>query len=141
MSTTYQPVTRAAIDRAEPLEFNERKPARNDLTITITAVVDGFPVEVCFTGALDQLEAITRRLRDMGASPAGVHQLAPVAAPSVTRQAAQRVEPVYNGAGEACCPVHLRPLQPGQYGSFCSAKAKPGEAANAKGYCSLKFAE
>lgn len=133
--------SRAAIDRAEPLSFDQRKPARNDLTITITAVVDGFPVEICFTGALDQLEAITRRLRDMGASPAGVHQLAPVAAPSVARKPAERVEPVYNGAGEACCPVHLRPLQPGQYGLFCSAKAKPGEAASTKGYYNLKFSE
>src|SRR3954451_7227394 len=73
---TYQNISKRAVDTAAPLEFPERS-ARQELTITIKANIGGFDTEICFSGQLDQLEAITRRLRDLGASPAGVHQLAP----------------------------------------------------------------
>jgi hypothetical protein len=131
--------TRQQVDRAEPLEFAERS-ARQELTITIHATIDGFSTEICFRGALDQLEAITRRLRDLGASPAGVHQLAPAAA-APARKAAQRATPAYDGDGQPMCPVHRKPLSEGRFGLFCPAKAKPGEEQNDKGYCSLRFAE
>jgi len=131
--------TRAQVDRAEPLDFPDRKPVKQELTITIHARIGGFDTEVCFSGQLDQLEAITRRLRDLGASPAGVHQVSPAAAPA--RKPAGRVEPVYQPDGTACCPVHHKPLSEGRYGLFCSAKATGDQAANDKGYCNLKFAE
>lgn len=135
---SYQNITKNGVDRAAPLTFD--RPARQDLTITIKARVDGFDTEVCYTGSIDQLLAVTKRLRELGAEPAlvaGGHQLPTPAA----RKPAQQVEPIYQPDGTACCPVHLRPLQPGQYGLFCSAKAKPGEAANAKGYCNIRFSE
>lgn len=130
--------TRQQIDRAAPLEFPERS-ARQELTITIHATIGGFDTEICFSGQLDQLEAITRRLRDLGASPAGVHQLAPTTPAAPARKAAQRAAPLYDGAGDALCPVHHKPLSEGRYGPFCSAKAQPGDVQNDKGYCALKF--
>lgn len=125
--------SRAAIDAAEPLDFTPRRP-KADLTITVKATIDGFPVEICFTGALDQLEAITRRLRDLGASPAGVHQIAPAAQPA--RTPAARTTPAYDGDGQALCPTHKRALKEGKWGLYCSAKdQETGE------YCKLKFTE
>lgn len=65
-------------------------------------------------------------------------------APTPTKGAqkgAQRVAPAYDGDGQAMCPVHRKPLQEGRYGLYCSAKAKPGEEQNDKGYCALKFVE
>ena len=52
----------------------------------------------------------------------------------------ETVEPLYKPDGTPCCPTHKRPLSDGQYGLYCSARAKPGEAANTKGYCALRFA-
>jgi hypothetical protein len=65
---------------------------------------------------------------------------APAGSATPARKAAQRVEPVYQPDGTACCPVHHKPLSEGRYGLFCSSKAT-GEHANDKGYCNLKFAE
>jgi hypothetical protein len=42
--------SRAQIDRAEPLDFPDRKPAKQELTITIHARIDGYDCEICFTG-------------------------------------------------------------------------------------------
>ena len=53
----------------------------------------------------------------------------------------ERVEPYFKPDGTACCPVHKMPLLQGRFGLYCSAKAKPGEAQNEKGYCSLKFVD
>jgi hypothetical protein len=123
--------TRTQIDRAEPLDFPQRA-ARQDVTITINAVVDGFPTEVCFTGSIEQLLNITKRLRELGAAPT----IAPAEkAATPARKVAQRVEPVYNGAGEACCPKHNRALKAGQHGLYCPAKDDSTE----RGYCNLKF--
>lgn len=139
--------TRQQVDRAEPLDFPTQRPVKNDLTITVTATIDGFPTEVCFTGSIDQLLSVTKRLRELGASPivaapAPTAHVAPAVAPAApVRKAARRLEPAYNDAGEACCPVHHKPLAEGRYGLYCPAKAQPGEAQNDKAYCSLKFAE
>lgn len=51
------------------------------------------------------------------------------------------VDPEYDHNGDPCCPVHRKPLKQGTYGSYCSSKASQGQAANDKGYCSLKFKE
>lgn len=132
--------TRAQIDRAEPLDFPERKPTRQDLTITVKALVDGFPTEVCFTGSIDQLLDVTKRLRALGASPllTPATQSAPL---GNGKSKAERVEPLYKPDGTPCCPVHHKPLAEGRYGLYCPSRAKDGEQANDKGYCSLKFAE
>ncbi len=137
--TTTMP-SRADIDRAEPLDFPDRRPVRQELTITIHARIGGFDTEICFSGHLDQLETLTRKLVQLGASPAGVHQVSPAAGPAA-RKAAERVEPIYQPDGTPCCPVHKRPLTEGQYGLYCKSKAQPGDVQNDKGYCSLKFAE
>lgn len=108
---------------------------RQELTITIAARFDGFTTEICFSGLIDQLPAVTKRIRELGGEP-----IAPHSAPlNGSQPKAERVDPSYNDAGEACCPVHKRRLSEGQYGLFCSAKAKDGQAADKKGYCGLKF--
>jgi hypothetical protein len=129
--------TRAAIDRAEPLDFPQRM-TKNDLTITVKATIDGFPTEVCFTGSIDQLLNVTKHLRELGAAPtvAPATHTAPL---GNGKTKAQTVEPIYQPDGTPCCPVHRKPLSEGRYGWFCSAKATGDEAANGKGYCSLRF--
>jgi hypothetical protein len=108
------------------------QPPRQELTLTVHATIDGFPTEVCFSGSIDQLLDVTKRLRALGASPT-IAPAAPAAAPA--RKPAQRVEPAYDGNGEPCCPKHNRALKEGQYGLYCSAKDDSTE----RGFCSLKF--
>jgi hypothetical protein len=62
----------------------------------------------------------------------------PVVLPS-GRDTAQYVEPIYDGDGAACCPVHRVPISQGRYGWYCSARARADQAANDKGYCALRF--
>src|SRR4051794_32914026 len=116
--------TRAQIDHVEPLDFPERRPVKNDLTITVKATIDSFPTEICFTGSIDQLLSVTKRLRELGATPT-VAPAAPMPA-AAPRKPAQRVEPIYQPDGTPCCPVHHKPLTEGQYGLFCKSKAQPG---------------
>ncbi|MBK9711521.1 MAG: hypothetical protein IPO81_09390 [Kouleothrix sp.] len=108
---------------------------RRALAMTINISMDGFPVEISFDGSLDQLPAITKRLRALGAEPA--------AAPAPKDERApvrpERVTPSYDSDGNPCCPVHKRPLSDGAHGLFCSAKARTGQVADKKGYCGLKF--
>jgi hypothetical protein len=125
--------TRQQIDRAAPLEFPERSAVRQELTITVHATIDGFPTEVCFSGSIDQLLGVTKRLRELGAAPTIV-PAAPVQT-TPARKPAERVQATYNGAGEPCCPKHNRALKEGQYGLYCSAKDDSTE----RGYCALKF--
>jgi hypothetical protein len=138
---TYQNISKNGVETAQPLEFAARN-ARQELTITIHATIDGFPTEICFSGALDQLEAITRRLRDLGASPAGVHQLAPAApvqsgANTPARKAAAAVTYADDGTplcANANCSRHGHPLEPSQHnGYYC--KGKDARTGNNKGYC------
>jgi hypothetical protein len=79
---SHAPVTRNGVDAAEPLPFD--KPARADLTITVKATIDGFPTEVCFTGSIDQLLAVTKRLRALGAQPTVT---TPATGPAVSKKA------------------------------------------------------
>jgi hypothetical protein len=118
--------SRAAVERAEPLTFEGRKPAKQDLLITVKAELDHFPIELSFSGSVDQLPAIVKRLRALGASePVSA---APTTPPASTNGKA-KVAPEYNDAGEECCPNHHRKLRgPNQWGKlFCSAKDEAGE--------------
>jgi hypothetical protein len=128
--------TRQHIDRAEPLHFPQRRP-KADLTITVKATIDGFCTEVCFTGSIDQLLNVTKRLRDLGAAPT----IAPAHTATLGngKRKAQRAEPLYQPDGAACCPIHKKPRSVGRYGLSCPSKAKPGEEQHAKGYGSLRF--
>lgn len=36
------------------------------------------------------------------------------------------------------CGVHHKPMRIGRYGPYCTQQAGPGEAADAKGYCSWR---
>ena len=132
--------TRQQIDRAEPLDFPEKRPVKNDLTITVKATIDGFPTEVCFTGSIDQLLSVTKRLRELGATPTVATHTAPLGGNMPARKAQERVEPVYQPDGTACCPVHHKALSEGRYGLYCPSSAT-GEHANDKGYCNIRFAE
>lgn len=55
--------TRETIDQADELDWTPRPQA--ELQVTITAVVDGFAIEVRAT--LDQVRSATRKLRELGA--------------------------------------------------------------------------
>jgi len=126
--------TRAAIDRAPPLDFPERQHQQVD--IQIECVCEGYTVRVEYNGAVATVKSAIARLRAAGLEPS--RTTAPTAAPA-PRQRAETVEPLYQPDGTACCPVHRRALSEGRYGLFCSSKAQPGQAANDKGYCSLRF--
>jgi hypothetical protein len=132
--------TRQQVDRAEPLDFPSQRPVKNDLTITVKATIDGFPTEVCFTGSMDQLLSVTKRLRELGAAPtiAPATHTAPLGG---ARKPAERTTPQYLDSDAAVCPVHGKELQPGRYGLYCPSRASGDQAANDKGYCNLKFAE
>lgn len=116
MTTTLP--NRAQIDAAEPLTFPNRKP---EILIAVKAQLDGFPVELSFTGAVDQLPAIVKRLRELGAEPVG----APVHTAPIGNGKPKAQPPFYNGDGDACCPTHTtRTLRgPNQWGKlYCSAR-------------------
>jgi hypothetical protein len=100
-----------------------------EITITITARFDGFATELCFSGQLDQLPAVTRRIRELGGEP-----IAPHTAP-LAKAKAERVQPFYDGDGQACCPKHKKALKEGKWGLYCPAKDDSTE----RGYCALKF--
>jgi hypothetical protein len=130
---TRDTLTRAAVEAAEPLSFDEAA----DLAL-VSLTYHGVEVRINLrafnAGMLVDLERRIDRMlsREGWNAPAS-------AAPSAPQKAPRRpaVEPWYNDAGEACCPVHKRPLKQGQYGAYCSAK----DDTQPCGYCSLKFAE
>lgn len=86
-------------------------------TFTITATIDGFPVQIAVEGKADALRGMIDRLKAIGAEP-------PQAA---SKQA--------NAAGTPLCPVHgskMKPSKkPGSY--FCPRQAEDGN-----GYCPEK---
>jgi hypothetical protein len=129
-------LARQAVDRAEPLDFDQPRSERQ-ANIQIEASPAGFVVRVEFTGPIAGIPAAIERLK-----AAGILELVQVSRPApAAKPKAETVEPLYKPDGTACCPVHKRALSEGQYGLYCSAKARPGDVSNAKGYCGLKFAE
>lgn len=129
MATTLP--TREQVEGATPLDFTPKPHPQ----ITISGVCQGWPVQVAFTGKLEQLPAYLQRLAAAGITPA------PVADPTGQTQPARpkqpRVEPLYKPDGTPCCPKHQKPLREGSYGLHCTAKDPEGK----NGYCDLKFAE
>ena len=102
----------------------------------------GIIVRAEYTGTLASIPAAVEQLRVAGiVELVKASQVCPPAAsaPLKPTQRATRVNPEYDGSGNACCPVHHTWLSQGQFGAYCSEKAKPGEAANPKGFCALKF--
>lgn len=128
--------TREQIERAAPLGFDAPRQEKQ-ANITIEGMLDGLTVTVEFTSAISAIPAAIERLKAIGLSSAQ-RSMAP-AAPATPKAKAETVEPLYKPDGTACCPIHMRPLVEGSYGLYCSSKAQPGQAANAKGYCSLRF--
>jgi hypothetical protein len=102
----------------------------------VAAELNGWPVDLEFSMPPASLDRALARLAELGYTP---RQTAAPGAPSATQQPRPVVEPTYKPDGTPCCPVHKKPLSEGQYGLFCSAKAKDGQAADKKGYCGLKF--
>lgn len=80
------------------------------------------------------IDTLLRREGWSGVTPPAKPLLLPAG-----REQAEYVDPIYDGNGEACCPVHRTPLNQGRYGRYCSQRAAGGQAANAKGYCALRF--
>ncbi len=135
---TTQLPTRQQVDRAGDLDFN-RQPAERQANISIEVAPDGLHVRAEYTGTLASIPAAIERLRAAGVLElVSGARVAPTPAEKKNTKA-QRVQPLYDGNGDAMCPVHRKPLADGRYGPYCTAKAKPGEEQNDKGYCSLKF--
>ena len=120
-----------------PLEIKDM--SDKSTTITIEIAPDGVHIRAEYTGTLASIPAAVERLRAAGVLELVNTHRSPTAPVQTRHKPAQRVEPFYSPDGTACCPVHRTVLSEGNYGPYCSAKAKPGEAANAKGYCSLRF--
>jgi len=144
---SYAPLTKNGVDTAEPLDMNRPPrigPMERQANITIEVAPDGLHVRCEYTGAIASIPAAIERLRTAGVlelvSAAAVKPATPASA-TPARKAAQRVEPIYQPDGTACCPVHHKPLSEGRFGLFCPSKAQPGDAQNDKGYCSIRFSE
>jgi len=123
---------------AEPLDFSQTR-SEKQCTIQVEIAPDGLHVRAEWTAGLSTIPGVIERLKALG-----VVKLVSGGKPTVTPGAKPKpetVEPLYKPDGTPCCPVHKRPLSDGQYGLYCSARAKPGEAANSKGYCALRFTE
>lgn len=150
MSVTNFP-SRAQIEQAGDLDFAAARSAAGTTTermpILLELAPDGLHIRVEYTGTLASIPAAVKRLMDAGlVELVQTYRATPTAAPAagagqVRKPKAERVTPEFNGAGDPCCPVHKMPLLQGRFGSYCSAKAKPGEAQNDKGYCSIRFSE
>ncbi len=63
------PLSRQQIDAAGDLDFDARRRPAEPVTITAHVLIDGFHYEVCFSGQVDQLPALSKRLRELGAEP------------------------------------------------------------------------
>lgn len=135
--------TRQDIEQADDLDFDAQhttKPVRQELRIMIKAQLNGFPIELSFVGAITQLPAITKRLRELGAEAPPSPRTGNWQKPKV-----ELTQPAYDDGGNPICPVHGRKIVmrewDGRTFRCCPAKAKDGEKANKNGYCALRFAE
>ncbi len=88
----------------------------------ISAVVNNYPVEITFSGQLEQLDVLTRRLRELGAEPQNSQMY--TSTKEQPRKPTAGQAPAYNEAGDECCPIHNRKLRgPNQWGKlYCTAK-------------------
>lgn len=133
--------TRQQIEDADALEFNQPR-IKRQRSITIQLNYHGALVTFGFSAAdnvpvVELEQSIDTLLRREGWK--GIDSAPPPVLPGPGKTNAQYVDPFYNNDGEACCPVHRKPLVDGRYGPYCSSKAKGDESANDKGYCNLKF--
>lgn len=133
--------TREQIENADALEFTEPKRKRQR-AVTIQMNYHGALVAFAFAAddnvpIVELEQSIDTLLRREGWK--GIDNAPPpvLAGPGKTK--AQYVDPYYNDDGEACCPVHRRPLADGRYGPYCQSRASGDEAASDKGYCALRF--
>lgn len=137
MTTTLP--TRQQVEQAGDLDFDAQRSA-GKAHISIELAPDGLHITAEYLGTLGSIPAAVKRMVDAGLLDlVATHRAAP-AAPSASSGAkpkAQKVEPEYNGAGEACCPKHKKPLREGKFGLYCPAKDESSE----RGYCALRFAE
>lgn len=148
--TTLGMPTREAIERAPALEFRDAPvdKVEKQVDITIEAGPLGLTVKATYTGTLSSIPAAIERLRS-----AGVLELVSAARPAPPTVAPANVqpprrarkgtapEPWYDDRGEACCPIHHKPLKNGQYGYYCSSRAGADEGGNPKGYCSYSIGD
>ena len=134
------PLTKAQVDGAQPLDFDTPRQERQ-ANITIEVSPAGLIVKAEYTGSLASIPAAVEKLRAVGILDLVQASKAAVSAPAAPqRTKVERVEPIYQPDGTPCCPVHKRALTAGQYGLYCSAKAKTGDVANKSGFCGIKFA-
>lgn len=136
--------TRQQVDRVGDLDFNRPMVTDRNASITITAAPDGLRITCEYSGPISSIPAAVERLRAAGvlslveqSTPGASPALAPANAPRTQRP--EVVDPTYDAAGNPTCPTHRRALQLGQRGLFCPAKAEPGQAADRRGYCGLRF--
>ena len=79
--------------------------------------------------ALTQLDALATRLEAVTKQP--------TATPQTRQRAPERDSIYYDAQGQACCPVHEKPLKQGKFGWFCSCKDPNGR----NGYCDYRAKE
>lgn len=106
--------------------------------IQIEAGPAGILVRVEYTGPIDSVPSAIERLKAAGILDL-VQASRTLAPTNGTKPRAPKVEPIYNGDGAPCCPLHNRRLTEGTYGLFCSAKAAGSDVADKRGYCGLRF--
>src|SRR5690242_20431150 len=117
--------SRQQIEQAGDLDFEQTR-AEKPISIQIEVSPAGLTVKAAYQGTLSSIPAALAKLKAAGVLEL-VEQSRPAAAApmsQVEKKPAERVEPLYKSDGTACCPVHKRELSEGQYGLFCSAKAK-----------------
>lgn len=133
-------MTTATNGHTAPAESaNEQKRQRGvDIQMVYHGAVVAFSFDAAVAPTVHEIEqsidTLLRREGWSGVTPPA----APIRLPA-GREMAEYVDPVYDGDGQACCPVHRTPISQGRYGWYCTQRAREGQAANAKGYCALRF--
>lgn len=134
--------TRQQIEEAPAITFD--KPRKRQRGVTIQLTYHGALVSFAFSAddnvpIVELEQSIDTLLKREGW--AAMPQPSANAVGGNGKAKATWVDPEYDDNGDPICPVHRKSLKQGQYGSYCSAKAKDGQVANDKGYCALKFKE
>lgn len=122
----YAEITRNGVDRAAPLDFPERRPAE-PVTITAHVTFSGIHFEVCFSGQVDQLPALAKRLVALGAEPAAQSAPSPATNGKPTTS--------YADDGTPQCIIHgamkESDKRPGTY--YCPKKLADGTYCKSRG--------